>query len=361
MTRVLQVIGQLGYGGAEILVVDIAEKMISDGVETVILVFGCCHPRMRERIELAGIQLLELNEKPMSTKNLTRLIDVLSNGRFDVVHAHLFPALYWCAFATLFTVRHGCFIYTEHSTSNGRRRHQAFRFAEHWVYRCYDHVTAVSDAAARALIAWEPSVAPRLSIIPNGIDLDRFRNAVPWDRARFGFGADDILIVFAGGFRPEKNQAALVQALACLGSHYRLALAGAGPNENAVRLLVKELGLGCSVCFLGPVEDVPGLLKAADVYVLPSLFEGFGISALEAGAAGLPVVYSEVPGLGDLFHGAGIPVQPTDPSSIAEGIRIATADAETSQCWSNLSASVAARYSLGSTTSAYLHLYGHTR
>src|SRR5690606_13163248 len=151
-------------------------------------------------------------------------------------------------------------------------------------------------------------------------DVQRFASVCPASRLALGIDSDELMVFMAGYFRVEKNQVALVRSMAFLPARYKLVLAGDGVELENVRSVAKELGLVDRVRFLGAVGNVDALMRAADVYVLPSLFEGLPLSPIEAAAAGLPLVYADVDGLRSLLAGVGVAVNPADPRSIAAGI-----------------------------------------
>jgi N-acetyl-alpha-D-glucosaminyl L-malate synthase BshA len=163
-------------------------------------------------------------------------------------------------------------------------------------------------------------------VIPNGIDLERFDN-LPRDemRAKLQATADDRLILFVGRFRPEKGVKYLIKAMAILrqsDQSARLLLVGEGPEEESLKRLVRKLNLESYLEFVGQIqnEEVPRYMAAADILVLPSLSESFGIVVLEAMASGLPVVATRVGGLPEIIEDGrnGFLVKPKNSEQIAE-------------------------------------------
>jgi glycosyltransferase involved in cell wall biosynthesis len=107
------------------------------------------------------------------------------------------------------------------------------------------------------------------------------------------------------------------------------AIAGDGPDRAALESRAAQLGVSSRVRFLGHRRDVPALLAVADLFVLPSLYEGFPLSVLEAMAAGVPVVATAVGGTDELVSSdTGTLVAPADPRALADGIRTVLADRE---------------------------------
>lgn len=354
--RVLNVVGELGYGGAELQTLEIARRLNSPELEVDIAVIGPCNDVLRGRAEEGGVGLALLRSRLRSPLNVIRIAALLRRARYDIVHAHLFPSLYWVALARLLVRSPVAWIYTEHSTGNNRRSRSWMRAVESWVYCKYDKVVCIAEDVRSSLCSWLPKIAEP-EVIDNGIDLERFNSAPAIDRAMFGLSDDDVVIVMVGAFRPEKNHRALLRALALLPVRYKLVLAGDGPEFQAVRQMSEDIGVADRCHFLGAVDAVECVLKAADVYVLPSLIEGFGLSAVEAAAAGLPVVYANVSGLGSIFDGAGVGIDPLDPGSIAGGVLKATESAEAIAQLRSRSIALASRFDIARTAEKYGALY----
>jgi len=143
---------------------------------------------------------------------------------------------------------------------------------------------------------------------------------------RAKYSLPDRFVLNVGALEPGKNQATLLRAFARLkGSGPERALVIAGPPawryERLLRL-VDKLGLADQVLFPGYVaaEDLPALYNLADLFVFPSLYEGFGLPPLEAMACGLPVVASTAPALREVLDGAALLVQPLDVNALAEAM-----------------------------------------
>ena len=143
----------------------------------------------------------------------------------------------------------------------------------------------------------------RITLHRTGLDRSRFR---PQDRAaaraKFGFAENAVLLATVGALIPRKGQAYVIDALPHL-PEAQLALAGAGPDEAMLRAKAAQLGVAERVRFLGPVPhaELPELLSAADVFVLPSSSEGLANAWIEALACGVPVVTTPIPGACELI------------------------------------------------------------
>lgn len=133
------------------------------------------------------------------------------------------------------------------------------------------------------------------------------------------------VIACVAGFRPEKRQEDLVRAMPAICSDFpaaRLLLIGSGPAYEDLRTLAHSLGIAESVLFTGEREDVPSLLGAADIFVLPSALEPFGMSPVEAMAAGVPVVVTATGGLAEIVTDGidGLHAPVCSPDGLAEAV-----------------------------------------
>ena len=184
-------------------------------------------------------------------------------------------------------------------------------------YRCATTVAANSPAARQILE--QEGVAPgSIAVIPNGLDPAAFAERKPRPDVR--------TIITVANLRPEKSHETLIAAAALLVRDIptlRFRFVGAGPRRAELEALVAARGLTAHVEFLGHREDVPALLADADAYVLPSRTEAFPNGAIEAMAAGLPVVACAVGGLLDLIahNRTGILVAPAEPDELAAAMR----------------------------------------
>jgi glycosyltransferase involved in cell wall biosynthesis len=189
---------------------------------------------------------------------------------------------------------------------------------------------AVSEAVAasiRALIG----ATDRIVVIRNGIDVDAYAPREDSDRvatrAALGIPADAPLVICIARLSPEKNVASLIEAApGVLGSGVApdtcFVVAGDGPERAALAARIDALGMGERFRLLGARSDVSALLRAADVFVAPSREEGLGLAAIEAMAAGLPVVASAVGGLKEVVQDGvtGFLVPPAAPAQISRAL-----------------------------------------
>ena len=199
--------------------------------------------------------------------------------------------------------------------SNGKTAGQLW--LQRMAYRFATRVVANSPAAA-AILRTEGVPSADVVMIPNGVDASAYPERT---------GTYDVReVITVANLRPEKNHETLIAAAAQLAPscpNLRYQIVGEGPRRQALEELARARGVDHIVEFLGHREDVPALLAAADVFVLPSHSEASPNGAIEAMAAGLPVVACSIGGLLDLVETGrtGILVPPSDPEPLAIAIR----------------------------------------
>ncbi len=287
--------------------------------------------RLAKTMDECGVPTLSCDARgPLSYPlAVLRLARIARLERIDVLHAHLYhPSVVGLLGALVartplrIQTRH----YSDYHTRVGRKAHlQVDRFCA----RLSHAVIAVSQHTADHLIQVEGVPARKVHAIPNGIDFDRVRpssaDVVAQKRAALA-GPGEVLLLTVGRLHPEKGYdqlfPALQRALPRATARPRLLVAGTGPYEHTYRTQVTALGLDDHVRFLGFRSDVPDLLSAADVFVLPSVAEAFGLAVAEAVYVGTPVLATRCGGIPEIVDDArdGILVPPGDVVALAEGL-----------------------------------------
>lgn len=261
-----------------------------------------------------------------SPRGLAALAGAIRRFRPQVVNPHLFRST--LAVAPLArALRVPAVVETYHGREAWRRGWLRGRFeVDRCVSACVDRVIAVSEAAARFLVEGKGIPREKVEVIPNGRDLERF--SAPADpaavRRELGLAADALVVGVVGRLDAQKGHRFALEAFARLegfGSA-RLLLVGDGALRAELERQATGLGIRDRVTFAGFRADVPRLLSAMDVVALPSLHEGMPLTAIEAGAAGRPMVATDVDGTGEVIaDGAtGILVPPADPDALASGL-----------------------------------------
>ncbi|HUS67221.1 MAG TPA: glycosyltransferase family 4 protein [Kofleriaceae bacterium] len=183
-----------------------------------------------------------------------------------------------------------------------------------------DRRIAVSRSVADSVIDIEHVDPERVTVIENGIDLDRFARA-DGRAARAALAGERPLLLCVSRLQPEKGVETAIRALPLIGRGAVLALAGDGPMASEWQALAGALGVGAQVRFLGVRDDVEQLIAAADVVLVPSHWEeAFGLVVVEAMAAGKPVVVSASGAMPAIVDTTGLVVPKRDPGALAGAV-----------------------------------------
>lgn len=318
--KVLQVINNFGRGGAPRLVKDILVNLKSKGYDIDALVLSSKVDVFSVDLKRKGIAIYQASLHRYDFRVLLWLKDNLM--KYDIVHVHLFPSFYWVGLAAYLFSFKGKLVFTEHNTYNSRRQYSWFKHIDQWFYQAYDFIVCINEPVKESLAQWLPKKSDNLLVIENGIDLDRFAFAEPTDISKIARKSihENILVLMVALFEPRKDQKTLVYSMQYLPEKFHLLLVGSGSQVNKVKKVVKECNLSDRVHFLGFQKDIPGIMKACDVYVQSSNWEGFGLVAVEAMASGLPVVCSNVKGLSDIVANAGLTFSSRSPIDLAQKI-----------------------------------------
>jgi len=265
---------------------------------------------------------------------LLQVLRLLKERHIDVMHSHEFATN---VYATLLSKITGV---PSVATAHGKnyygdkwRRRAAYRFTAR-----HSTMVAVSHDLKRFLTE-QIGIPPRnIRVVHNGIDLRQYsiNAASSASRADLGIGASQRVIGTVGNLFAVKGQTYLLKACKALADAYpniALLIAGEGEELSSLRKEASDLGIADNVKFLGFRSDVPSLLQAMEVFVLPSLSEGLPLSLLEALALQKPVVATNVGGIPEIVQDglAGFLVPPGSPEALAERILLllrspATAD-----------------------------------
>ncbi|MCI9164846.1 MAG: glycosyltransferase family 1 protein [Oscillospiraceae bacterium] len=281
----------LPYMDPQIMEVDVVASDLAESV-------------FSESLRQRGIRFYALSGAQRNLPENYRLFRRLLHSRqYDVVHLHIFHSLS-LVYARLardagVTVR----IAHSHNTALRSSPLRPLKLLLHRAARalltnCATDLWACSGAAADFLFSAKALRRRGFQWIPNGIHTELFRfDAGGRAAARRELGlSDELLVGNIGRLCAQKNQAFLLDAFAALLAgrpESRLLLVGEGEAEEALRRKAEQLGCGDKVIFYGVSSHVERLLWAMDVFAFPSRFEGLGIAAVEAQAAGLPVLASE--------------------------------------------------------------------
>jgi glycosyltransferase involved in cell wall biosynthesis len=364
-TRVLWLVKSLAHGGAAHLLCLTARTLDRKrfDVEVAYVVEGL--DQMVPALKAADVPVHCLGGRGATGGGtwIPRLRRLFHHGDFDLCHTHSpLPA----AVARIVAPRRLPFIHTEHSL--WPRYRWPTRFVNAATYGRNTAVLAVSQAVADTIRPpeWGPyGGMPPVHVLRHGIDEQAVRQgpAARADaRGLLGLGPADLVIGSVARLAPEKDPDTLLKAFARVAAELpqaRLVLVGTGPLEQRLRRRATTMSLDGKVQFTGPRDDVQRLLPACDVVALTSRHEGLGLALVEALAAGVPVVATDVGGVGEVVHHGrtGLLVPPGDVPAIAKALNRVLADPQLRAAMSAEAGRRAAAFSSVSATEATQALY----
>jgi glycosyltransferase involved in cell wall biosynthesis len=264
------------------------------------------------------------------SKKIAQLIK--DYGSFDIVHGHDWMVVPSASEAKLYTS--SIFVLTFHSLefrrSLGSKTLESMMIESIEWWGSYDSSKIIVCSNSMKNDAMQKfSINPsKISVIPNGIDSERLNINVEVSKTRESYGVywKEQMILFVGRLTAQKGCEYLIRAMPQILSKYnaKLLIVGDGPSRSYLESEASRLGVSNRVIFTGFLSDVEmvKLMKSTDVLVVPSIYEPFGIVALEGMAAGVPVVASGIDGLSEIISHEenGIKVFPQNPSSIFWGV-----------------------------------------
>lgn len=320
--RILYILNTLAIGGAERLVISLAERMALRGHEVEIMTLRAAAPE--QWTTCVAVTHLGMGKDPVSAmRGFGRGLGIVRRFRPDILHSHNFHGnLFARGLRAVWpTPRVISTLHNEYE--GGRGRMLSLRLTE----GLNERTVAVSEAVAER--ALQIGIAPKrkCQVILNGIDVEEFRSdPVRRMQMRRALSADeDFIWLTAGRLAPAKDYPNLLRAFAQVHAAVpgtRLWLAGSGEAEYAemLHITAQLSGIGSAVVWLGMRRDMAALLDAADGFVLSSAWEGMPLALAEAMAMEKPVVATGVGGVSELTYNCGLVVPPRDPNALARAM-----------------------------------------
>ena len=302
--RILHVFGRMARGGAEMRTLDVMRKIDRERFQFNFCTLSRVSGTLDNEISDLGGSIYAC---PLGIDFIRKFRRLLREQRFDVVHSHvhLFSGLI-VKLAALEKVpmRIAHFRSMQDGSGTGLRRNLQGKIMRYWIDKNATDILAVGEGAMSAAWSQDWKLDKRCRVLYNGIDTAAFSALADRENIlkEFHFPLDGKLCIHIGRTAVPKNHLRLIPLFAellKLEPNARLLLVGRADNEigQRAREKVKELGISESVAFTGERADVPRLLKASDLMLFPSLWEGLPGAVLESCIAGTPVLASDLPGV----------------------------------------------------------------
>jgi len=355
-------------GGAPQYALELSLQLVKLGIEIVVITHA--HPGQAEDEEIDGVKIRRVKgwvlnhpHRTFSPLLFCRCYKYILDEKFDVVHGldvYSTMSLMVIPFARIFRIP--C-VLTCHTV-----RGSAFLiFLQRvlgWMFRVGNRLIAVSQASARFsyLLGFSEK---RVTVVPNGVDLSCFNRKIDASlmREELGIG-DEPLVVTALRLIKGKSPDLLISAFAKVLKvvpDAKLVIAGSGREKDNLSRQIKDLNITNSVFMVGRLkkEKVAQLMAAADVFVLPSKMESFGLTLLEASAAGVPVVCSNAGGIPEVFQDGfnALLYPPGDDNAMAKAIIRLLQDRELAKTISANAVETASKFTWEMTAEQTLQVY----
>lgn len=335
--RILHLIEHLVVGGAERVLVDIVKNIDKDKFKSIVCVYRDENPLLDELVK-TGYPVIYLRKNlltPLFPKFLKplflliesiifviRLAKLMRDNNIQILHTHLFSAGLWGRLAALIGGRPKI-ITTEHTTTDWEKSLKK-TVSNRLLNPITDRIVAVTDTVGKTVIDVQKVVPGQVIIIPNGINIDNFSYGKTAKRKTILPGSKPRIAIISS-LTPVKRHDLLFEALKICFKRIptiSCCVVGDGPERAGLEQIVRNLGISNFVFFLGNRNDVNEILADVDIVVSTSDYEGLPINLLEAMAAGVPVVATDVGGNKDLVDSGktGILVERGNVEAIANGI-----------------------------------------
>jgi len=304
------------YGGSGVVATELGKALAARGHSVHFIAysipFRLSHIQENILFHEVDVNAYPLFEYPPYTLNLTsKLVDVVRHEQLDILHMHYaIPHATSAVLARQILAEEGVHVpvvTTLHGTDiTIVGREPAFASVVNYSINHSDGVTAVSEYL-RSETKGCCDITAEIEVIPNFIDTRRFRPLKKDHFKRALCPNGEKLVVHVSNFRPVKRAPEVVEVFQRLldrGQAVKLLLVGDGPDRGPAEHRARDLGVYDDIRFLGKQEPIEEILSIADVFLMPSGSETFGLAALEAMACGVPVVASDIGGLPELvIHG----------------------------------------------------------
>lgn len=307
MPKLLHVLHSLNFSGAEVMLRVAAPTIHAQGIDQYLLSDGPVIGNYASTLQMSGFEIFHRPYSSWSILHLWRLYRFFKQHQFEIVHNHTEQNFFWY----LLTARLAgvsCLLYTVHNAYQFRGQVRWRRGAYRLIARCLLGAKFIAIGPSVARVEASTYFNPTI-LVPNWLDEQHFVPARDVEeklnaRKHFGISKDATVIISVGGCSIIKNHGVILESLKVLQQRVSQPLVylhvGDGSTHVAEQQQAHQLGIDSIVKFLGQLQDVRQALIAADIYVMPSLFEGLSISLLEALSCEIPSVVYDMHGLRDL-------------------------------------------------------------
>lgn len=361
--RISFLITELDHGGAERALVRIATGLDRGRWEPRVISLSDRGP-LADPLEQAGVPVTALGAgRVRSPRGIWRATVGLSRCLKEQQPAVLQTFLFHANIAGRLAARRARVPAVVSGIRVAEKRGRWRLLADRWTDGFVDRHVCVSQSVADFSVNKSGLPRSKVAVIPNGVEFQRFATAEPADLSQFKIPPTARTILSVGRLDPQKNPIGLLRSFSTIADSHRdahLLYVGHGPLEATLKAAIAETGLGGRVHIAGWQADVPAIMRACDLFVLASNWEGMPNVLLEAGAASIPVISTRVEGAGEIITSvdSGVLVGISQESELAAAMSECLADPQAAkQRAVQLQHIISERFTWDSVVSAYSDLY----
>lgn len=366
--RILQITYTGGTGGVSVLIRELVEYL--QAKQTMLEIEVCyvsSKGTVAQEVEALGTTVYCLGAKNgFDIVRIFKLWKIIKNGKYDIVHLHSFTPL---VRLIVYLAKPKQFIMTEHGGIKGEmysKRWIIMKLIHRMLKNSADVYTAVSRDSRTDLLSHNLAPEAQLKTIHNGIRIDKFEFSVErrkLNRKEWKINDSEIVVGTVRSLTSKMGIDHLIiagQEILKTLPNVKFVIVGDGPLRKSLMRMTYQSGMEKKVIFLGQRRDIAGILSAFDIFVMPSVWETFGIAAAEAMAIGLPVVAYDVGGLKEVVVDGvtGLLVRDRNPAHLTNAIiELVTNSAKRRLLGQNGRRIVGERFGFETTAEQYVSLY----
>jgi glycosyltransferase involved in cell wall biosynthesis len=324
--KMMHLISSKGFFGAENVVVNLAKAQKNQGFDVWIGAFNDKRDPHLEIIEMAkknNIQTVTFDcAGRFDLKTIGAIRKFITKNNMELVHAHGYKSNLYALAAGINTKLKK--ITTCHNWLAENTKMRIYEQIDKLFLKSFDKIVAVSEQIKTQVLKAGVDIK-KVALINNGIDLASFKLPLALKRTDFNIGNDEKIAGTVGRLTKEKGHCYLLAAAADalrVVPELKILIVGEGPLKKTLQAQARDLKIEDKVIFTGIRDDIPQLLKLMDVFVLPSLIEGMPLALLEAMAAKVPVVTTDVGAVSSIVKDevSGLLIPPRDSKAMSEAM-----------------------------------------
>lgn len=351
--KILQIMPEFGLAGAEVMAENLAYGLKKQNCDVTMVSFYPLQTAITQRMTQNGLPVIFLDKRPGFDVSIIFKIRAICHSEMpDVIqtHRYVLPYVFLATLGTGIPIIHTVHNIAEKEVSNFQIKLQKILFK-------LKRVTpvAISPIIKNSILELYKMQECQVPMIFNGIDVNR---CIPKREYKLHDGGR---ILHIGRFSPQKNHELLIRAFSKIHQIFPqtvLYLVGQGDLQEKIKMQVESANLEHSVKFLGPQDSVYEILNKADIFVLSSNYEGMPITIIEAMATGLPIVSTNVGGVGDMLtHNVTGVLVPVEVDALSSGMQFLLSDEEERRQIGTAALNASQRFGYETMSLEYYRLY----